>query len=654
MAVNREITTIEYGLESESLHMAEGDCLRLDVNGIPPLKDVRCIINDASRLSPLTKYLADEAEFTKIYGRILHLLKVPVLPLSIKALIHFWDPDYRCFAFGNIDMVPTIEEYSVLTEFPEDTHKVYFCHKGENTIEELTKLLGIHQMSLYREKNNSGGLRWKRLEELLIAKKSNPSAKLEGYRILALGIFGLILCPSTTGIISLEAANLFVEYEKTKINPSAAILAETFLSLNHCKKAGKGSMRCCVPLLFIWLVSHMESKTPLFRNFWWFNQKPLELFVSSEWENFSEDDWKVKLQELPQSNFIWRAPWMKNVACLMGCGKKPWVPLMGVTGYVSYAPALVARQLGGIQSIPRTLGITQFTGIYKGVTSEILEDIKQDWKSLVFVKKETGLRSPTVSERYPKWRNGGVTRADPISKLVGTRRKRVDCEEELREQVRQLQAELKTKEELSASLERQLTEEKAARKVAEEERDVVGQDWIKVMENLEMQKTINQDVMGKAKHWEELAAKTQAALDSHMADIDEFKNQAEIEAFNTKEELRMGMHNHKIEVEALKSKLTREKLKTVQLIESRKMLEQHNQTLDTSNNFLSRNNLIHTERIKELQDQIDRAATEAHLLRVEARQVGGDIMKYRRSLDNTDLFLRAVANKGSALAPVLD
>jgi len=192
------------------------------------------------------------------------------------------------------------------------------------------------------------------------------------------------------------------------------------------------------------------------------------------------------------------------------------------------------------------------------------------------------------------------------------------------------------------------------RKVVEEERDAVGQDWIKVMENLEMQKAINQDVMGKAKHWKELAAKTQAALDSHMTDIDKFKDQAEIEAFNTKEELRTGMHNHKIEVEALKSKLTREKLKMVQLIESRKMIEQHNQTLDTSNNFLSRNNLIHTERIKELQDQIDHAATKAHLLRVEARQVGGDIIKYRRSLDNTDLFLRAVANKGSALAPVLD
>jgi hypothetical protein len=233
--------------------MTEGDCPKLDESGIPLLKDVRCVINDAIRLLPLTKYLADEIEFTKINGRVLHLLNVPVLPLAIRALIHFWDPDYRCFTFEDVDMVPTIEEYGVLTEFPEDIHKVYFHQKIEDTIEELAKLLGIQQMSLYREKNNYGGLRWKRLEELLIAKKSNPCAKLEVYRILALGIFGLILCPSTAGIVSVEAANLFIEYEKTKINPSAEILAETFLTLNHCKKTGKGSMRCCVPLLFIWM-----------------------------------------------------------------------------------------------------------------------------------------------------------------------------------------------------------------------------------------------------------------------------------------------------------------------------------------------------------------------------------------------------------------
>ena len=78
---------------------------------------------------------------------------------------------------------------------------------------------------------------------------------------------------------------------------------------------------------------------------------------------FSEDDWRVKLLGIPRSNFNWRAPWMRNVAYLMGCGKKPWVPLIGVTRYISYASALVARQFGDIQSIPRTVSLAQFTGV---------------------------------------------------------------------------------------------------------------------------------------------------------------------------------------------------------------------------------------------------------------------------------------------------
>ena len=88
---------------------------------------------------------------------------------------------------------------------------------------------------------------------------------------------------------------MFVEYEKTKINLFAANLVETFLSLNHCKRTGKGSTRFCVPLLFILLVSHIETETPLFKKIWWFDQKSLELFISKEWENFSKDYWKVKL-----------------------------------------------------------------------------------------------------------------------------------------------------------------------------------------------------------------------------------------------------------------------------------------------------------------------------------------------------------------------
>jgi chromosome segregation ATPase len=293
----------------------------------------------------------------------------------------------------------------------------------------------------------------------------------------------------------------------------------------------------------------------------------------------------------------------------------------------------------------------------------MLESIKHDWGSLVLVKKEIGVRNPTVSEKYPEWRNGGVIYVTEVSKPMGTRRKRVNCEEELREQVKLLQAEVKTKEEQRVSLEQQLAKERVVRKTVEEERDSVGQDWIKAKDDL---KTINKDMtyyMAKAKHWEKLAIKTQAALKMRWADVVKLKDQLgrdEIEIVNTKhatkihKELRVKLNDHKTEVEALSSKLDKEKLKTVQLMESQKMIEQHNQTLDATNNFLSRNNLIHTERIRELQDQVDQVAAEAHLLRVEARQVGGDIIKYRRSLDNTDLFLKAIANRGSVFSPVID
>jgi hypothetical protein len=78
-----------------------------------------------------------------------------------------------------------------------------------------------------------------------------------------------------------------------------------------------------------------------------------------------------------------------------------------------------------------------------------------------------------------------------VSESVGIRRKRASYEEELGEQVKLLQAELKI--ELRRSLEHQLAEEKTMRKLAEEERDSMGRDLMKTMDDLESLKAINQD-----------------------------------------------------------------------------------------------------------------------------------------------------------------
>jgi hypothetical protein len=78
--------------------------------------------------------------------------------------------------------------------------------------------------------------------------------------LIALSIFGLVLFPSQTGVVSLDVATAYVEYENTQINPVAAILAETIMTLNHCKRTRKGAMRCCTQLLYIWMVSHIKTK----------------------------------------------------------------------------------------------------------------------------------------------------------------------------------------------------------------------------------------------------------------------------------------------------------------------------------------------------------------------------------------------------------
>jgi len=75
-------------------------------------------------------------------------------------------------------------------------------------------------------------------------RKNNFRFTRKKGRILALGIFGLVLFPNLTRVISLEAVAAFIAYENTQINSTEAILAKTILTLNHCRRVSKGSMRC--------------------------------------------------------------------------------------------------------------------------------------------------------------------------------------------------------------------------------------------------------------------------------------------------------------------------------------------------------------------------------------------------------------------------
>jgi hypothetical protein len=60
---------------------------------------------------------------------------------SCANLSSFGDPDYQCFSFGSIDLCPNMEEYRMLTKFPNNLYRIYLPLRSDKIIPELSKLL---------------------------------------------------------------------------------------------------------------------------------------------------------------------------------------------------------------------------------------------------------------------------------------------------------------------------------------------------------------------------------------------------------------------------------------------------------------------------------------------------------------------------------
>ncbi|MBA0881736.1 hypothetical protein Goshw_014230 [Gossypium schwendimanii] len=120
--------------------------------------------------------------------------------------------------------------------------------------------------------------------------------------VFALGIYGLVVFPKVFIHIDEAISDLFDRLSKG-VTPIPAILAETFRSLNACRRA----------------------------------------------------DHDVK----------WRAPWLIPDEILYRCGDLDWVPLLGIWEVVGYAPLLVSRQFRSRQFIPATQGLAQCKFSYK-------------------------------------------------------------------------------------------------------------------------------------------------------------------------------------------------------------------------------------------------------------------------------------------------
>ena len=113
----------------------------------------------------------------------------------IRAAIQFWDLSYRCFTFNGEDMMPTIEEYSMLIRLNlQCPDKVYYWRIRLRVRKKLAKIMKIKPEDVdgyLVNKEESVGLEWDFLK-IFISGHVNDD---QGLATLALIIYGLIIFP---------------------------------------------------------------------------------------------------------------------------------------------------------------------------------------------------------------------------------------------------------------------------------------------------------------------------------------------------------------------------------------------------------------------------------------------------------------------------
>ncbi|XP_016729699.1 uncharacterized protein [Gossypium hirsutum] len=293
-----------------------------------------------------------------------------------RALAQFWNPAYNCFTFGKVDLVPTIEEYTALLR----------CSK----VQWVTARI--------KQKRDSRCIPWKSLRDLILA---HPDTRKK-VDIFALSIYGLIVFPKILGHIDEAVTDLFNRLDK-RVTPVPVILAETFRSLNACRRTGEGRFIGCAQLLLAWFHSHFWKVDKVsYRVFSESYSLLKEIVAASRRDGITKEKWMAIFQNLQEENIEWRASWLLPDEILYQCGDFDWVSLLGIWGTVGYAPLLVLRQYRSRQFVPATQRLAECEFSYKndGYKRKARE-MANAWNQTRQIKRlDVG---PMTTSKYSEW-----------------------------------------------------------------------------------------------------------------------------------------------------------------------------------------------------------------------------------------------------------
>ncbi|XP_016729556.1 uncharacterized protein [Gossypium hirsutum] len=291
---------------SEKIQREKGDSLAVGhVSELWDFTRVSVAQNNLQELKEIWDQWDNEVRhlFYLNYGDLPYLLDMKVDKRLFRALAQFWNPAYSCFTFGKVDLVPTIEEYTALLRCSKvQVDKIY--SKVVNVPTFLKKLINITGISeqwvtaRIKQKGDSRCILWKSLNDLILA---HPDARKK-VDVFALSIYGLIVFPKVLGHIDETVTDLFDRLDKG-VTPVPVILAETFRSLNACRRTGEGRFIGCAQLLLEWFYSHFWKVDRVSYQVFFESYSPLkEIVATSRRDDITEEKWMAIFQNLRRTS----------------------------------------------------------------------------------------------------------------------------------------------------------------------------------------------------------------------------------------------------------------------------------------------------------------------------------------------------------------
>ncbi|XP_052477198.1 uncharacterized protein LOC128032594 [Gossypium raimondii] len=333
---------------SEKSQLKKGDSLTMGFAAeLWDYTSINVTQNNLQELKEIWAQWEDEVKqlFYYNYGDLPYLLDINGDEHLFRALAQFWNSAYSCFTFGEVDMVPTVEEYTTLLRCPRiQVDKVYSRTVNVSTFtKKLTRITRISEQwvtARIKQKGENRCIPWKSLRDQILA---HPDTKKK-VDVFALSMYGLVIFPKVLGHIDEAVTDLSDQLDR-RVTSVPAILAETFRSLSACRRTGEGRFVGCAQLLLVWFHSHFWKVDKISYQVFSENYSSLkELAATPRRNDITEEKWMTILHNLRDEYVEWRASWMVPDEILYRCGDFDWVPLLGIWGAVGYAPLLVLRQ----------------------------------------------------------------------------------------------------------------------------------------------------------------------------------------------------------------------------------------------------------------------------------------------------------------------